>query len=61
MTIALKREEIHVNYKPVYRLMKKLGIRSVAIMCSSSSCSCSTRIFGRIPFSATCNNLHVIP
>lgn len=29
MTVALKREGLHVNHKRVYRLMKKLGIRSV--------------------------------
>ena len=29
MTTALKREGLHVNHKRVYRLMKKLGIRSV--------------------------------
>lgn len=29
MTVALKREGIHVNHKRVYRIMKKLGIRSV--------------------------------
>jgi len=29
MTVALKREGIHVNHKRVYRLMKKLEIRSV--------------------------------
>ncbi|WP_373426109.1 IS3 family transposase [Paenibacillus radicibacter] len=29
MTVALKREGLHVNHKRVYRLMKKLGIRSM--------------------------------
>lgn len=29
MTVAMKREGLHVNHKRVYRLMKKLGIRSV--------------------------------
>jgi len=29
MTVALKREGLHFNHKRVYRLMKKLGIRSV--------------------------------
>ena len=29
MTIAMKREGLHVNHKRVYRIMKKLGIRSV--------------------------------
>ncbi|KAF6582691.1 IS3 family transposase, partial [Paenibacillus sp. EKM211P] len=29
MTVALRREGILVNHKKVYRLMKKLGIRSV--------------------------------
>ncbi|WP_215157162.1 DDE-type integrase/transposase/recombinase [Paenibacillus sp. ISL-20] len=29
ITVALKREGLHVNHKRVYRLMKKLSIRSV--------------------------------